>query len=174
MYQSIAEGARNVLVDYRNDKLGTLHCGQGCIDRRTERHIAKLVGRANLNHRHVAFDVTLAVKLRGLAEEHGNVVSQTFLHALTHVGTYEEGIVLEDTLKFGVDVRRSAFGVQVMDVDILQFARATSVAHGLDQTLRHIRHRTDVDMVARLDDFDGFLSRDCLILFLHFSRTYVS
>ena len=65
-------------------------------------------------------------------------------------------------------------GVKVMDVDVLQLARATSVAQGFDQTLRHIRHRADVDMVARLDDFDGFLSRDCLILFLHFSRTYVS
>ena len=167
MYQSIAEGARNVLVDYCNDKLGTLHCGQSGIDRRTERHIAELVGRANLNHRHVAFDVTLAVKFRSLAEEHGDIVGQAFLDAFAHIGTHEEGIVLENALEFRVDVGRGTLGVQVVDIDVFQLARAASVAQGLDETLRHIRHRTDVDMVARLDDFDGFFSRNCLILFLH-------
>ena len=82
--------------------------------------------------------------------------------------------MLEDTLKLRVDVRRGALSVQMVDVDVLQLARATSVAQGFDQTLRHIRHRADVDMVARLDDFDGFLSRHCMILFLHFSRNFVS
>ena len=75
--------------------------------------------------------------------------------------------MLEDALKLRVDVGCGTFSVQVMDVNVFEFTGATSVAQGFDETLRYIRYRTDVDMIARLDDFDGFLGRNCLILLLH-------
>ena len=89
------------------------------------------------------------------------------MDAFAHVGTHEEGIMLEDAFKLRVHIRRGAFGVKMVDVNVLEFASAASVAQGFNKALRHIRHRTDVDMVARLNDFDGFFGRNCLILFLH-------
>ena len=75
--------------------------------------------------------------------------------------------MLEDALKLRVDVRRSTFGMQMVDIDILQLPGASPLTKSPHQTLGHIGYRTDVDMVARLDDFDGFSGRNCLILFLH-------
>ena len=89
------------------------------------------------------------------------------MYALADVSADEKGVVLKDAFKFWVDVRRRAFSVEVMDVDVLEFAGATSITKGFYKTLRDIRNRADMNMVARLDDFDGFSGRNCLILFSH-------
>ena len=132
MDECVAEGARHVFIDHCDDELGAFHSRQSGIDRRAQRHITELVRRTHLNHCHVAFDVFLAVKFRGLAKEYRNIICQTFLHAFADVGSYEEGVVLENTLKLRIDVRSSALGVKVMDVNVFQLTGTTTVAEGFN------------------------------------------
>ena len=74
--------------------------------------------------------------------------------------------------EFRIYVWGGALGVKVMDVNVFQLSGTSPLAQGFHQTLRHIGYRTDVDVVARLDDFDGFFRRNCLILFLHTNSIY--
>ena len=50
----------------------------------------------------------LAIELRGFAQEDGDVVGESLLHAFAHVGAHEEGIVLENPLEFGIHDIKSA------------------------------------------------------------------
>ena len=64
----------------------------------------------------------LAIEPRGFAKENGDVVCQSFLHALPDIGPNKEGVMLENALKFRVHVRSGAFGVKMVDVNVFQFS----------------------------------------------------
>ena len=57
--------------------------------------------------------------------------------------------------------------MQVVNVNILQFIVATTITHGLNQTLRSAGNTAQVDMITRLDNFDRLSSRHVFDLFLH-------
>ena len=66
--------ARNVRVHDCDHCLCTFYCGESCVYRCSERHIAVLVRRTYLYHCDIARECTAAVQLLGLAEEYRDIV----------------------------------------------------------------------------------------------------
>ena len=64
-------------------------------------------------------------------------------------------------------------GVQVVDVDILQFAGLAACAHGVDQALGGRSHGAQVDVVARFDNLDGLFGGRKFDLGSHFYFKFV-
>ena len=155
----LSEGAGNVLVHDGDDAVGALHGGQRSVDRRTERHISVLVGRADLNHGDVAGYGAAAVELLGLAQEDRNVVGITALGYLAHVRTDEEGVELEDALELRIGIGSRTLGVEVVYMDVLQLSGFAALAHGVDQALRSGCYGAQVHVISRLDDLDGLFGR---------------
>ena len=155
----IAERPGNILVHDGDDDLGGLYGSQRGIDRRTERHITVLVGRTNLNHRHIARHGAATIQALRLREEDRNIIGIAALRHLTDVAAHEKRIELENPFELGIGVRCRAFGVEMVHMHMLQLAGLAARAHRLDQTLRCRRNRTQMDMVARFDDLHGLFSR---------------
>ena len=156
----VAPGAGNVLIDHGDDRFGAFDGGEGGIDRSTQRHIAVLVHGRDLDHSHVAGQHAAAIELLRLAQEDRNVVGPAGLHVLADVAAHEEGLVEEGALEALFRVGSHAFGVEVMDADIFQFAGLAAAAKCLDENLRGAGHAAQMDVVTALDDLDGFVSGD--------------
>ena len=131
----LSESAGNILVHHGDHIVGTLHGGQRSVDRRTQRYITVLVGRADLNHRHIARNGSAAIQFLRFAQEDGNVVGIAALRHLADVRAHEERVELEHALEFGIGIGCRTLGVQVMDMHVLQFAGFAALAHRVDQTL---------------------------------------
>ena len=155
----LTEGTGNVLVHHGDHMVGAFDSRQRSVDRRSQRNVAVLVRRADLNHRHVAGHRTRPVQLLRFAQKDRNVIGVAALRHLPDIRADEERIELEDTLELRVGIGRRPFGVQMVHVDVLQLAGLAAGAHGLDEALRGRSHRTQMDMIARLDDLHGLLGR---------------
>ena len=167
MNEGIAERTGNIFIDHGDHMLGALDGGQRSIDRSTQRHVTVRIRFRHLDHRHITGQYAAAVKFLRFAQENRNVIGVTGLRHLAHVAANEKRIELEHALEFGIGIRRGAFGVQVMDMYILQLMVAATVAHGLDQALRRTGHAAQMDMVSRFDHPDRLGSRYIFNLFLH-------
>ncbi len=169
----LSEGAGNVLVHHGEHVIGGLHGGQRRVYRGAERYEAVFVGRRYLNHRHVAGNRAAAVQALRLAQENRNVVGVAALRHFADVAAHEERVELEHAFEFLVGIGRRAFGVQVVDVYVLQFTGLAARAHGVDKALGSRSHGTQVYVVARFDNLDGFFGSGKFDLGSHFYFKFV-
>lgn len=169
----LPECAGDIFVYDGDHVLGGLHGGQRCVDRRAERYEAVLVGRRHLDHRHIAGYCAAAVEALRLAQENRNIVGIAALGDFADVAAHEERIELEYAFELLVGIGCRAFGVQVVDVDILQFAGLAACAHGVDQALGGRSHGAQVDVVARFDNLDGLFGGRKFDLGSHFYFKFV-
>ena len=170
----LTEGARNVFVHHGDHIIGALHGRQRGVDGGSERYEAVFVGRADLDHRHVARNGSAAVQTLCLAQENRNVIGIAALGYLADVRTHEEGVELEYAFEFRIGVGSGTLRVQVMDVHVLQFSGLAAFAHGVDQALGSRCHRAEVDMVARFDDLDGLFRSRKMDWVSHYCQKIVS
>ena len=170
----LAERTGHVLVHHGDHVVGALHGGQRRVHRRAERHVAVLVGRADLDHRHVARHGAAAVQPLGFAQEDRNVVGVAALRHLADVAAHEERVELEDALEFRIGIGGRTLRVEVMDVHVLQFSGLAAFAHGVDQALRSRCHGAQVHMIARFDDLDGLFRSRKMDWVSHYCQKIVS
>ena len=156
-----------MLVDHCDNCLGALDSCECSVYAGTQGYESVLVGRAHLNHCHVAGQSTATVQFLGLAQVHGNVVCISCLNTLAHVGAYEECLVEKDAGIFLVGVGCGTFCVKVVDKHILQFTCVCTAAESLDENLRSAGHRAEMDVIAALYDLDGFVRADKLDFLVH-------
>ena len=125
-----------ILVDNSDYCVSALNSCQSCIYRSTERNITVLVRGRNLNHSHITRYCARTIQLLSFAEENWNIVGKTCLSGLTNIATHEERVELEYALELCLCVWCRTFGVEVVDMHILQLSCTTTLAHSLNQTLR--------------------------------------
>src|SRR5579872_342388 len=96
-----------------------------------------------------------AKHLGDIREKDGYVGCSSRVNRLTGVGTNEQRTVMKVTTVPLVDVGRRAVGVQVNDLDVIQFL--TTGDEGGDERLGKGAGAVDVDALSGLDARDGLL-----------------
>ena len=140
--ERVAVGARHLRVDLRDDRLGDLRGRLGVVDRDAERAEAVLVGRRDLDQHDVGRQVALAEQLGDLVEEDGDVVAAAVLDGLARAGADEQRLVEERVGVLGLRVLALAHGDHVVDLDVLELARARRRARRPARAARRRRGRT--------------------------------
>jgi hypothetical protein len=67
--------------------------------------------------------------------------------------------------RFGIGC--SAFGVQVVDVNIPELSGISPAAHGFNQILGNTGHAAQVHVIARLKHFHGLIGRNGFGILVH-------
>ena len=122
--ERVAVGARHLGVDLGDDRLRDLRRGLGVVDRDAERAEPVLVRRRDLDEHHVGRQVALAEQLGDLVEEDRDVVAAAVLDGLARGGADEQRLVVEAVGVLGPAVLALAHGDHVVDLDVLELARA--------------------------------------------------
>ena len=147
-------------VHLGHDGRGDLGRRLRVVDRDAERAEAVLVGRRDVDERHVRREVALAEQLGDLVEEHRDVVAATILDGLARRGADEERLVVEGTRVLGAAVLALAHGDHVVDLDVLELAGPGDKR--VDQLERLSAGVREHDAVARLDALHGLRGRRAL------------
>ena len=77
-----------------------------------------------------------------------------------YVRTDEEPLVEEDALIAGLAVRGGTLGMEMVEMDVFDFACVGPPAEGFDQHVGHARDAAEVDMVSGPDGPDRFICTD--------------
>jgi hypothetical protein len=94
-----------------------------------------MIRRADLDHSHITAQISIAIQALGFTQKYGNVVGKAALGLPADVRTDKKGIQLKDPFKFRFGIRRWAFRMQVVNMDILKLSGPAAPAEGGNQTL---------------------------------------
>ena len=118
-----------------------------------------LVRRTYLYHSHIAWKSTASVQLLCLAQEYRDIVGISRLYRLAYVGSDEESLMEEDTVKFRVGIRCRTFCVKMMDTNVLQLSSFTSCAKCIDEYFRCTCDAAEMNVVSGFDHLYGLFGR---------------
>ena len=95
MQETVAAGARHVIVHFGDDQRAGAGRGERAIDTGAEAEVAVVVGRGHLQQDDVERHFSRQKEAFDFAEENGRVVGASFPHGLADVAAEEQAAVAE-------------------------------------------------------------------------------
>ena len=133
-----------------------------------------LVHRTDLNHGDIAWQGTAAVQPLGFAQENGDIVRITALNAFADICSDEEALMEEYAVVLRIGVRCRTFGVQVMDMHIMQFTGIAAAAERIDENLRCTRNAAEMNVITGFNHLYSFIGRHKIDVSVVIHSFYVS
>ena len=121
-HQGVAERARHLCVDFRDDQARALRGGERGIDRRAERAVTVAVRRRELEEGHVDSHLARQEQRGNVGQEDRHEVRVPAIDGVAHGRPGEEGHGAKAATVLGSRKRCRTAGVQVIQRDILQIA----------------------------------------------------
>ena len=143
MNETVAVGARHLVIDLGHDVMRHLGRSQRGIHANPKTAEAVGIGRRNFDERHVNRHRAALKQAFNLAEVYGSVVGAALADGVAHIGPDEHGIVAKMPFHLGRHIRRAAHRHHVDDLHIMHLRGA---AHQrFDQSLWFGTARLNVD-----------------------------
>ena len=86
-----------------------------------------------------------------------NIIGVTRIHVGPDIRSHEETLLKKDSFVCRIGIRSRSFGMDMVEVQVLQLPGVSPPAEGGNQGMRHIGDAAQVDMVVRLHELDGLV-----------------